>query len=325
MHDYPSRIVLTLVARDPAAHEQHVACASSSARADARAASARWRGAGPPCRDAVCCAARASRSPPPPGAGSSAARMPRRALGGAPARARALHAGLHHPAGGGARARRSPLPPAPAAAGSAAARGCRPRARRALGARCGARRTGAVVVVPSGRPDAPAAGRAGRPCASRCACPEDPQVTYGEPAHRGSGGSPGRPGGAVTVRRDGDSMVKFFARRLIALVAVVVMVTVVTWICIHGLRPEAFAYDQRSTLGQLWDYLTSAFLHFELGNSWENNQPPRGGDAARGPARGPVAARRRDGVRAAVRALARAPTSARGRARRWRGPPSPSR
>ena len=72
-------------------------------------------------------------------------------------------------------------------------------------------------------------------------------------------------------------MVKFFARRLFALAAVVVMVTVVTWICIHGLRPEAFAYDQRSTLAQLWDYLTSAFLHFELGNSWENNQPPVAG------------------------------------------------
>ena len=72
-------------------------------------------------------------------------------------------------------------------------------------------------------------------------------------------------------------MVKFFARRLFALAAVVVMVTVVTWICIHALRPEAFAYDQRSTLAQLWDYLTSAFLHFELGNSWENNQPPVAG------------------------------------------------
>jgi peptide/nickel transport system permease protein len=72
-------------------------------------------------------------------------------------------------------------------------------------------------------------------------------------------------------------MVKFFLRRMMALLAVVVMVTVVTWICIHGLRPEAFAYDQRSTLGQLWDYLTSAFLHFELGNSWENNQPPVAG------------------------------------------------
>ncbi len=72
-------------------------------------------------------------------------------------------------------------------------------------------------------------------------------------------------------------MVKFLARRLVALVAVVVMVTLVTWISIHGLRPEAFAFDQRPTLEQLGDYLVQAFLHFELGNSWENNQPPVAG------------------------------------------------
>jgi peptide/nickel transport system permease protein len=72
-------------------------------------------------------------------------------------------------------------------------------------------------------------------------------------------------------------MVKFLARRLVALAAVVVMVTVVTWISIHGLRPEAFAFDQRPTLEQLGDYLVQAFLHFELGNSWENNQPPVAG------------------------------------------------
>jgi len=68
-------------------------------------------------------------------------------------------------------------------------------------------------------------------------------------------------------------MVRFLARRLVALAAVVVMVTVVTWISIHGLRPEAFAFDERPTLEQLGDYLVQAFLHFELGNSWENNQP----------------------------------------------------
>jgi peptide/nickel transport system permease protein len=72
-------------------------------------------------------------------------------------------------------------------------------------------------------------------------------------------------------------MVKFLARRMVALAAVVVMVTVVTWISIHGLRPEAFAYDQRPTLEQLGDYLVQAFLHFELGNSWEDNQPPVSG------------------------------------------------
>jgi peptide/nickel transport system permease protein len=72
-------------------------------------------------------------------------------------------------------------------------------------------------------------------------------------------------------------MVKFLARRLIALAAVVVMVTVVTWISIHGLRPEAFAFDQRPTLEQLGDYLVQAFLHLEFGNSWEDNQPPVSG------------------------------------------------
>ncbi len=72
-------------------------------------------------------------------------------------------------------------------------------------------------------------------------------------------------------------MVKFLVRRLVALAAVVVMVTVVTWISLHGLRPEAFAYDQRPTLEQLGDYLADAFLRFELGNSWETNQPPVAG------------------------------------------------
>ena len=69
-------------------------------------------------------------------------------------------------------------------------------------------------------------------------------------------------------------MVKFLARRLLALVAVVVMVTVVTWISIHGLRPEAFAFDTRPTLEQLGDYLVQAFLHFELGNSFQRPNPP---------------------------------------------------
>ena len=72
-------------------------------------------------------------------------------------------------------------------------------------------------------------------------------------------------------------MMRFFARRLFGLVAVVVMVTVVTWISIHGLRPEAFAFDTRPTLQQLGDYLVQAFLHLEFGKSWENNQPPVAG------------------------------------------------
>src|SRR5215216_1527065 len=83
---------------------------------------------------------------------------------------------------------------------------------------------------------------------------------------------------AVNLRaRDGASMLKFLARRLFGLASVVVLVTVVTWISIHGLRPEAFQFDERPTLEQLGDYLYQAFVHFEFGNSWENNQPPVAG------------------------------------------------
>jgi peptide/nickel transport system permease protein len=72
-------------------------------------------------------------------------------------------------------------------------------------------------------------------------------------------------------------MVKFFARRLFGLVAVVVLVTIVTWISIHGLRPEAFQFDERPTLEQLADYLYQAFVHFELGNSFQRPNPPVSG------------------------------------------------
>jgi peptide/nickel transport system permease protein len=68
-------------------------------------------------------------------------------------------------------------------------------------------------------------------------------------------------------------MGKFVLLRLLSVVGVVVMVTAVTWLCIHLLRPEPFAFDERSMLVQLADYLQLAFLHFDLGNSWENNQP----------------------------------------------------
>ena len=69
-------------------------------------------------------------------------------------------------------------------------------------------------------------------------------------------------------------MVRFVADGWSRLVAVVVMVTIVTWICIHGLRPEAFQFDQRPTLEQLGDYLYQAFIHFELGNSFQRPNPP---------------------------------------------------
>ncbi len=71
----------------------------------------------------------------------------------------------------------------------------------------------------------------------------------------------------------GGSLARFVIGRLLSVVAVVVLVTAVTWLVFRGLRPEFFAADDRSVFIQLGDYLQRAFLHFDLGNSWENNQP----------------------------------------------------
>ena len=71
----------------------------------------------------------------------------------------------------------------------------------------------------------------------------------------------------------GGSLARFVIGRLLSVVAVVVLVTAVTWLVFRGLRPEFFADDDRSVFIQLGDYLQRAFLHFDLGNSWENNQP----------------------------------------------------
>jgi peptide/nickel transport system permease protein len=71
----------------------------------------------------------------------------------------------------------------------------------------------------------------------------------------------------------GASLWKFVVARLLSLAGVIVMVTVVTWLCIHLLRPELFAFDERALLTQLADYLNRAFLHFDLGTSWQNSQP----------------------------------------------------
>jgi len=72
----------------------------------------------------------------------------------------------------------------------------------------------------------------------------------------------------------GGSLAKFVILRLLSVAGVVVMVTAITWLCIHLLRPEPFAGDPRSLPHQLWDYLQRAFLHFDLGTSWERGQRP---------------------------------------------------
>ena len=45
-------------------------------------------------------------------------------------------------------------------------------------------------------------------------------------------------------------MAKFLILRLLSVAAVVVMVTAITWLVIHLLRPEPFAGDPRGLLGQ---------------------------------------------------------------------------
>ena len=71
----------------------------------------------------------------------------------------------------------------------------------------------------------------------------------------------------------GGSLAKFILLRLLSVAAVVVMVTAITWLVIHLLRPEPFAGDPRSMLHQLADYLHDAFLHFDLGTSWQGSNP----------------------------------------------------
>jgi peptide/nickel transport system permease protein len=71
----------------------------------------------------------------------------------------------------------------------------------------------------------------------------------------------------------GVSLGKLLVLRLLQVVGVVVMVTAVTWLCFRLLRPEFFAFDQRHLLVQLGDYMQRAFLHLDLGTSWEQPQP----------------------------------------------------
>ncbi len=46
-------------------------------------------------------------------------------------------------------------------------------------------------------------------------------------------------------------MGKFVVRRLLSVIAVVFMVTAVTWLTFRLLRPEYFSFDERPTLVQL--------------------------------------------------------------------------
>jgi peptide/nickel transport system permease protein len=60
---------------------------------------------------------------------------------------------------------------------------------------------------------------------------------------------------------------KLIIGRVATGLAVVIGVTAVTWLLIHGLRPELFD-DSRALPVQLADYLVGVFVHFDFGRSW---------------------------------------------------------
>ena len=68
------------------------------------------------------------------------------------------------------------------------------------------------------------------------------------------------------------SLGKFVLSRLATVVIVVVGVTGLTWLAINALRPDLRAGDDRIIFVQLADYLQSAFLHGDFGQSSTSNR-----------------------------------------------------
>jgi peptide/nickel transport system permease protein len=66
------------------------------------------------------------------------------------------------------------------------------------------------------------------------------------------------------------SYLTFAARRVVAAGVIAVLVSAITFVMLHVLRPESF-FDARPLPAQLVDYLWSAFTRFDLGQSY---QPP---------------------------------------------------
>jgi peptide/nickel transport system permease protein len=70
------------------------------------------------------------------------------------------------------------------------------------------------------------------------------------------------------------SLPVFVLSRLLSVLAVVLAVTVITFLTFHLLRPEYFAFDQRPLLEQLLDHLRRAFLHLDFGISDDKQRRP---------------------------------------------------
>src|SRR3954451_5441024 len=66
----------------------------------------------------------------------------------------------------------------------------------------------------------------------------------------------------------------YILSRLLAVLSVVLAVTVITFLMLHLLRPEAWQGDPRSTVHQLVDYVRGVFLHYACGASWDQQRRP---------------------------------------------------
>ena len=70
------------------------------------------------------------------------------------------------------------------------------------------------------------------------------------------------------------SVVRHLLGRVANLTAVVLLVTIATWLSFHVLKPDKFPPDERSMPVQLGDYLQRAALHLDLGRSWTGSTRP---------------------------------------------------
>ena len=71
----------------------------------------------------------------------------------------------------------------------------------------------------------------------------------------------------------GASFATFLVRRVLAAFAVLVGVSVLTFMTFHVLKPEVFP-SEPGLPAQLWDFLIAAFLRLDLGRSWTIGHRP---------------------------------------------------
>jgi peptide/nickel transport system permease protein len=69
------------------------------------------------------------------------------------------------------------------------------------------------------------------------------------------------------------SLPVYILSRLVSVIGVVLAVAVITFLMLHLLRPEAWAFDHRPLLTQLWDYM-SHLVRYDMGQSWDRQGLP---------------------------------------------------